>query len=282
MTLAIAFVVGFVIVRLVLAAGRDFLSADGLQRANYRGHRVPTGGGILLAVGLVVIEGGRVVLGVFDVGNETLTEARALVLVAVLGFALLGFIDDVAVEQSAQGFRGHLRAMARGRLTTGGLKLAGGGLLALVLASPVAAGEPDRLVLDGLIIALAANLANLLDRAPGRVIKVGVIAYVPLAAAAGANVVGIALAPLMGSVVGLFPDDLRERIMLGDAGANALGAALGVGAMLTMTPVGRNVTLAVLLTLNLLAEVFSFSKAIERVPPLRALDQLGRIKAGPS
>ena len=282
MTLAIAFVVGFVIVRLVLAAGRDFLSADGLQRANYRGHRVPTGGGILLAVGLVVIEGGRVVLGVFDVGNETLTEARALVLVAVLGFALLGFIDDVAVEQSAQGFRGHLRAMARGRLTTGGLKLAGGGLLALVLASPVAAGEPDRLVLDGLMIALAANLANLLDRAPGRVIKVGVIAYVPLAAAAGANVVGIALAPLMGSVVGLFPDDLRERIMLGDAGANALGAALGVGAMLTMTPVGRNVTLAVLLTLNLLAEVFSFSKAIERVPPLRALDQLGRIKAGPS
>ena len=282
MTLAIAFVVGFVIVRLVLAAGRDFLSADGLQRANYRGHRVPTGGGILLAVGLVVIEGGRVVLGVFDVGNETLTEARALVLVAVLGFALLGFIDDVAVEQSAQGFRGHLRAMARGRLTTGGLKLAGGGLLALVLASPVAAGEPDRLVLDGLMIALAANLANLFDRVPGRVIKVGVIAYVPLAAAAGANVVGIALAPLMGSVVGLFPDDLRERIMLGDAGANALGAALGVGAMLTMTPVGRNVTLAVLLTLNLLAEVFSFSKAIERVPPLRALDQLGRIKAGPS
>lgn len=282
MTLAVAFVVGFVVVRVVLTAGRDFLRAEGLQRTNYRGHLVPTGGGILLAVGLVVIEGGRVVLGVFDVGNETLTEARVLVLVAVLGFALLGFIDDVAVEQSAQGFRGHLRAMTRGRLTTGGLKLGGGGLLALVVASPLAAGEPDRLVLDGLMIALAANLANLLDRAPGRVIKVGVLAYVPLAVAAGSNVVGIALAPLMGSVAGLFPDDLRERIMLGDAGANALGAALGVGAMLTMDPTGRNVTLAVLLALNLLAEVFSFSKVIERVPPLRALDQFGRVRTTPS
>lgn len=276
MNLLVGFVVGLLVVRIVLAAGSDFLGATGLQRANVRGRMVPTGGGILLAVGLVVIEGGRVVLGALDVGNETLTEARILVLVAVLGFALLGFIDDVAVEQSTQGFRGHLRAMVRGRLTTGGLKLAGGGLLALVLASSQAAGRPGRLVVDGLLIALAANLANLFDRAPGRVIKVGILAYVPLAVAAGTNVVGVALAPLMGSVAGVLPDDLRERIMLGDAGANALGAALGVGAMLTLTPSGRNVAVLVLVALNLLAEVFSFSRVIARVPPLRAFDQLGR------
>lgn len=277
MNIAVALVVGFLAVRFVWVAGRDFLAAEALQRENYRGRQVPTGGGVLLGVGLIVIEGGRVLLAAFDVGNvEGLTEPRALILVAVLGFALLGFIDDVAVEQTAQGFRGHGRALLRGELTTGGLKLAGGGLLALVLAASTAAGDLARLVVDGLLIATAANLGNLLDRAPGRVIKAGVIAWIPLAVAAGTNTIGVALAPLMGSVVGLFPDDLRERIMLGDAGANALGAALGVGAVLTLGPTGRNITVVVLVVLNLLAERFSFSRFIERVPPLRFLDHLGR------
>lgn len=276
MNVVTAFVVGFIIVRLVLPAGRQFLAAEALQRRNYRDRLVPTGGGVLLAVGLVVIEGGRVMLGAFDVGNETLTEARVLVLIATLGFALLGFIDDVAVDQSAQGFRGHGRALLRGELTTGGLKLAGGGLLALVVASPVADGDLARLAADGLMIALAANLANLLDRAPGRLIKVSVLAYIPLAVSNGTGVVAVALAPLMGSVLGMYPDDQRERIMLGDAGANALGAALAVGAMLTLDPGGRNLVLAVLGVLNLLAELFSFSRVIARVPPLRFLDELGR------
>jgi len=276
---AVAFVVGMLAVRVVRNAGRDFLAAEFLLRQNYRGRAVPTGAGILLAVGLLVIEGGRALLGAFDVGNETgFTEARILVLVAVLGFALLGFIDDAAVRQTAQGFRGHLRAMSRGELTTGGLKLAGGGLLALALAAPTADGDLRRLLVDGALIALAANLANLFDRAPGRVIKVGVLAWLPLAIGAGTGVVGVALAPLMGAVVGLLPDDLGERLMLGDAGANAMGAALGVGAVLLLDPGGRDVTVAVLAVLNLAAEIVSFSRVIERVPPLRALDRMGRTR----
>lgn len=281
MNIAVAFVVGFLAVRFVRQAGREFLDAPLLQRENYRGRLVPTGGGVLLGIGLIIIEGGRVVLASFDVGNvEGLTQARGLVLVAVLGFALLGFIDDVALTQSAHGFRGHGRALLRGNLTTGGLKLAAGGLLSLVLASSVAAGDLDRLLLDGLLIALAANLANLFDRAPGRTIKVAVLAYVPLAAANGTNVIGVALAPLMGSVLGLFPDDLRERIMLGDAGANALGAALGVGAVLTLSAGDRNLAVIVLAVLNLAAEIFSFSRVIERVAPLRAFDRWGRASEG--
>lgn len=277
MNVVVAFLVGVVVVRLTAVGGRDFLAADTLRRRNHRGRMVPTGGGVLLAVALVVIEGGRVILGAFDVGNETgLTEARALVLVAVLGFALLGFVDDVAVHQGAQGFRGHGRALLRGELTTGGLKLAGGGLLALVVVAPVAAGDVDRLLLDGLLVALAANLANLFDRAPGRLVKVSLLAWAPLAVANGTNALGVALAPLMGAVVGFLPDDLRERAMLGDAGANALGAALGVGAVLSLSAGDRNVTLIVLAGLNLLAEVFSFSRLIARVPPLRALDEWGR------
>jgi len=42
--------------------------------------------------------------------------------------------------------------------------------------------------------------------------------------------------------------------MLGDAGANALGAALGVGALLTLGPAARLVLTAVLAVLNVAAD----------------------------
>ncbi|MBA3303588.1 MAG: hypothetical protein H0U26_06935, partial [Acidimicrobiia bacterium] len=70
--------------------------------------------------------------------------------------------------------------------------------------------------------------------------------------------------------------DLGERLMLGDTGANAIGAALGFGVVIT-TSLGTRVALAVvLLALNLASEVVSFSSVIERVAPLRALDRFGR------
>ena len=79
-----------------------------------------------------------------------------------------------------------------------------------------------------MLIALAANLANLLDRAPGRVIKYSLLAYAPLAIVAGAGPVGVAAAPVMGAALGMLPEDLRERVMLGDTGANVLGGVLGL------------------------------------------------------
>src|SRR4029078_8164624 len=82
------------------------------------------------------------------------------------------------------------------------------------------------------LIALAANLGNLLDRAPGRTIKAAAIAYVPLAFVLGEGAGGVAIAAVMGAAFGLFPDDARERLMLGDAGANVIGAVLGLGVVL--------------------------------------------------
>ena len=89
-----------------------------------------------------------------------------------------------------------------------------------------------RLLVDAVLIALAANLGNLLDRAPGRTLKAAAIAYVPLAIVLGDGAVGVAIAPAMGAAFGLLPDDLRERLMLGDAGANVIGAVLGLGVVL--------------------------------------------------
>jgi UDP-N-acetylmuramyl pentapeptide phosphotransferase/UDP-N-acetylglucosamine-1-phosphate transferase len=133
-----------------------------------------------------------------------------------------------------------------------------------------------RLVADALLIALAANLANLLDRAPGRTIKWSLAAYIPFAVVAGTGEVAMAVAPVMGAALGVFGDDLRERVMLGDTGANVLGAVLGLGVVLDVGRGSRNAILVALIVLNVAAELVSFSAVIERLAPLRAFDGLGR------
>jgi UDP-N-acetylmuramyl pentapeptide phosphotransferase/UDP-N-acetylglucosamine-1-phosphate transferase len=80
----------------------------------------------------------------------------------------------------------------------------------------------------------------------------------------------------MGATLGLLPDDLRERLMLGDTGANVIGATLGLGVVLGLGSEGRTGVLIALIVLNVLAEVLSFSRVIERVPLLRAFDRVGQ------
>jgi UDP-N-acetylmuramyl pentapeptide phosphotransferase/UDP-N-acetylglucosamine-1-phosphate transferase len=64
--------------------------------------------------------------------------------------------------------------------------------------------------------------------------------------------------------------------MLGDAGANVLGGVLGLAVVLECSRTTRNIVLVVLIALNLASELVSFSRVIDRVPPLRWLDRLGR------
>ena len=282
MGVLIGWIVGFLAVRFVLLAGRDMFHVPVLERVNFRGRTLITAAGLYLVIALLVVEAGRSGLGSFDIGDPPgLNPARPLVLFAAFGFGLLGFMDDVLGGED-RGFKGHLRALSHGRLTSGMLKLIGGAAIAMVLASAPGFITGNRLVADALLIALAANLGNLLDRAPGRTIKCSLVAYIPIAIVAGTGPVGIALAPLIGATVGLLPDDLHERLMLGDTGANVLGGVLGFAVVLECGRTTRNVVLIVLIALNLASEVVSFSRVIDRVPPLRWLDHLGRRSAPPA
>ena len=74
----------------------------------------------------------------------------------------------------------------------------------------------------------------------------------------------------------MLPEDLGERAMLGDSGANALGAMLGAGAAAALPRKARIAVLAAVAGLTAASEVVSFTKVIERTPPLRWLDMLGR------
>ena len=64
--------------------------------------------------------------------------------------------------------------------------------------------------------------------------------------------------------------------MIGDAGANPLGALLGVGLVAALAGSALWIAVAVLAALNLASEMWSFSRVIEAVPLLRALDRMGR------
>ena len=89
----------------------------------------------------------------------------------------------------------------------------------------------------------------------------------------------MALGPVMGAALGLLPEDLGERLMLGDTGANALGAALGLAALLTLGPGARLIVTGVLVVLNVAADLISFSKVIRKTPALDRLDRLGGLRS---
>lgn len=268
--------VGAIAARLVWLVARPLFAAPALLRTNWRGRAVPTAAGVVLPFVLLLVEAGRA-LGAAAAGDlPGATVARFLVVTAAVGFALLGVVDDLLGSGEVRGFRGHVGALLSGRATTGVLKLVGGGALALVIVAPLNRSF-GRLVLDGALVALTANLANLLDRAPGRVIKAAVIAFVAVALAARARASLEGVGVVVGAALGLALDDLRERLMLGDAGANVLGAVLGLGLVLSTGAVARTSALVVVVVLNVAGELVSFSRLIDAVPPLRALDRAGRL-----
>ncbi len=86
----------------------------------------------------------------------------------------------------------------------------------------------------------------------------------------------VALAPVMGAAAGLLPDDLHERLMLGDTGANVVGAVLGLAAVLTVGRGRAQCDPGRAGVAELASEAVSFSRVIDLVPPLRYLDRLGR------
>jgi hypothetical protein len=183
--------------------------------------------------------------------------------VASLGSAVVGAYDDSVRGGSARGFRGHVGALRHGELTSGAVKIVGIGVAGLVAAALTGGRRRDVLV-HGAVVAASANLLNLLDLRPGRALKAGAVAALVLAQPGPAA-----------AAAALLPADLGERTMLGDAGANALGAVLGL-AMVHRHPGRGRAALAVLVAATAASEVVSYTAVIEAVPPLRWMDAVGR------
>lgn len=252
----------------------------GLARENYRGARVAfPAGAALVAVSLLALAP----LAVLDdrADLDLLDPELRRWLAYVLGVAMLGLLDDAlgrgAAADTPRGWRGHARAVMSGGFSTGAIKAAG----ALALAAYAVSGrgrEGIDYVGDLALLLLATNLFNLLDLRPGRVEKAFglLLAGLCLGAwtAAPLELLGVFIGPV--AVGAAFT--LRERAMLGDTGSNLVGALAGIALLTTLGETGRWVALAVVLALTIYGEFRSISKSIEKIPPLRWIDSLGRVR----
>ncbi|MFF7450877.1 MULTISPECIES: hypothetical protein [unclassified Streptomyces] len=145
---------------------------------------------------------------------------------AVAAAGACGAYDDVVgVRDPRRGFRAHLGALRDGEVTSGAVKLFGVSAAALVAGAFLKERFLDR-VLAGVVIAGAAHFVNLVDVRPGRGAGSVVGLGVPGVLREGAG--GELAAAVVGAAAAVLPDDLGERGMIGDTGAHALGAALGV------------------------------------------------------
>jgi hypothetical protein len=196
------------------------------------------------------------------------------------GAAAFGAYDDLAGSGDRRGFRGHLGALRQGEVTTGAVKLGGIGVTGVVSAA-LAGGSPVDVILNAGLVAGGANLLNLFDLRPGRAIKVAAASGALLGTAGQDSVAAprleaaLAAVPPLAAALALLPEDLGERAMLGDAGANALGAMLGASAA-GLSRTGRIALLAAIVGMTAASEKVSFTKVIARTPALNWLDMLGR------
>ncbi len=230
--------------------------APALERTNFSGARVTLAEGPALVAGLL-----------------TGVAHGPAYAVAAGGAGAVGLFDDLAGSASSKGLRGHLRALRRGEVTTGTLKL--GGLAATGIVAAILidgrTGRPLRTTTGALLVATSANLANLFDLRPGRALKVSSLVAVPLAASGS-----IPAAVATGAGGAVVACDLRGRSMMGDTGANALGAMIGAALTERAGTRGRALALLVTVGLTLASEKVSFSQVIADTPVLRELDAWGR------
>ena len=254
---------------LLTAAAASVIARAGLRalptRRNFRGEELPFPAGAL-AIATTLLMLGPIFL---------LDQTEDLSLwFPLLGIALLGLMDDLLAGE-ARGLRGHARALLRGEFSTGMLKAIGTLSLAVAFLSERYVSSEWRNWLAVLVLMLATNMGNLLDLRPGRATKGFVLFLAGMFAFSrfrGLEIVAPFAGPLL--LFGLL--DLRERCMLGDTGANLLGACAGIYLVIEFETTGLAVSAAVLLALTIIGEFGSFSRIIERFPPLRALDSLGR------
>jgi UDP-N-acetylmuramyl pentapeptide phosphotransferase/UDP-N-acetylglucosamine-1-phosphate transferase len=247
----------------------NFLNSVGSLAFNYRGREVTNLTGLLfIPVWFIPI---MFLSLIWSAKIPSFLWAFSLL---ILGIGLCGFLDDLYGDRTTTGLSGHLKSLVTGKITTGAIKAVFIPVLAIIAAS-VTARSTWQLLMDALIISLFVNTFNLLDLRPGRALKVFVIFALFLALYYKSfltNYLGL----ILGAGLVLLPDELKEKVMLGDIGSNILGAMIGFTFIYQASVSGRLVALLLLLLLHLITEKYSLSEFIAKNPFLKVLDELGR------
>lgn len=242
----------------------------------------PTMGGVIFLAGITV--SGLIMAARFPEG--------VLVLATIIGFGLIGFIDDFLkiVLYRPLGLRA--REKLAGQILISAL-------LALLAVSTLGRGTDvvipfslktielgtGAFMLFAVVVMIsAANAVNLTDGLDG--LASGVTAVVSLTFALIAMVMGkTGVALIMAAVAGgclgfLIFNRHPARVFMGDTGSLALGGALGAAAILTRSEIFLFIIggIYVLETLSVIIQVFSFQvfhRRVFRMSPLHHHFELG-------
>lgn len=262
----------------VMPAAVRGLREAGHVRENYRGAAVafPLGAAHVIVALLALAP-----LAFLDdrAGLELIDPDLRRWITYLIGVAFLGLVDDAlgagAAPDTPRGWRGHMEAVLKGRLSTGAIKALGAAALAAYVVSGTGR-EAFGFLADVALLILVTNLFNLFDTGPGRAEKVLVLLGACLCLGAWTTRPLLLTSIFVGPVLIGAALTLREKAMLGDTGSNLLGAVAGVWLLATLDPGARLLALAAVAILTIYGEFRSISAAIQRIPPLRALDSLGR------
>jgi hypothetical protein len=192
--------------------------------------------------------------------------------------SLIGFLDDI-YGTADKGIKGHLRALLKGRLTTGLIKLIGIAAISFYAAF-LAYRNTVQLLASFLLLASFSNLFNLLDLRPGRAVKISIPLFILILLFAVEKKLTLYIV-FFAYLIYLYLD-LKEITMLGDAGSNSLGFLIGNLIIITVKIMWVQLLLAFsAVLLNLLSERFSFTEIIRNNRILRFIDEIGRVSHEP-
>lgn len=257
----------------------EMLSDTPLVAENYAGKRIPTAGGLICWGAILATSAlGRIVQSFLQSLFPAMNWPQGLpwdpwVIALSSGFTLLGLLDDTAGDHRTRGFRAHLSALWHRQWTTGGIKAAGGFALALAMGFSLHTSW-ILAFLDALLVAFSANAINLLDLRPGRALKGFYLSsLIGLLLMQGKG--SATLLAFVGASLSFFPLDLHKRAMLGDSGANLLGAAFGWWAVVALPLWGKGALLILLLFFHYWTSRHSLSAWIDRHALLRRFDRWG-------
>lgn len=256
----------------LLGASAILWPVGALIRENHAGRLVPA----MLGIALV----GGVLAGSLwsQPSGAPRSRIEVVALVAIGALFLAGTLDDL-VARGPRGLAGHLRSLARGRPTTGILKLLAG-IGAGVAAALAIGGSPVRIAAAAVLVGTSVNLWNALDVRPGRALKAAILAMLAALPTLWGTGAGTIVAAGVGASAATLPYDLRERGMLGDGGSNPLGFVVGMALVLVLATPWLVVAAVLALGLQVAAETVTLSRLIEAAPPLAWLDRLARKDGG--
>lgn len=247
----------------------QLLMEGSMMKENYRGELIPLGMGI----GIIPVMLFSTLAQVLILRSTHSFTYLFLFALAVTSF--IGALDDMLGNRDTLGFKGHVGALFKGKITTGGLKLILGGMTSL-LVSLWLSHNILIVLINLLLLGLMTNLLNLLDLRPGRAIKFFILIDIVILFSGIARELMLQLVSLLGFGLGYLPFDLKAKGMLGDVGANPLGMALGIGVVYSFGTGVKLIILFLLFLIHLIAERYSLTELIKKNHVLNFLDELGR------